>query len=106
MSYDWCTNSCCCFVACFASLDACPYCKQPCFKSEGQTLLRTFHYLPIGPQLKALYLNEHFSELLQYHGNLDLDGYIYTCTIHSSSNSTNFHDLASNSTLSYLPLGT
>src|SRR5260370_25820697 len=48
-SYDCCTNSCCCFVTHFASLDACPYCKQPHFKSDGQTLLRTFHYLPIGP---------------------------------------------------------
>jgi len=73
-SYNCCTNSCCCFVTCFALLDACPYFKQPCFKSDGWTPLRPFHYLPIGPQLKVLYLNEHFSELLQYHGTLDLDG--------------------------------
>src|SRR5258708_11420060 len=72
-TYNCCVNSCCCFVAHFASLNACPYCKEPCYKSDGQTPLQTFHYLPIGCRLKALYLNDKFSELLQYCSTLDLD---------------------------------
>ena len=38
-TYNCCVNSCCCFIAHFASLNACPYCKEPCFKSDGQTPL-------------------------------------------------------------------
>ncbi len=89
-TYDCCVNSsCCCFIACFASLNACPYCKEPHYKSDGWTPLQTFHYLPIGPRLKVLYLNDKFSELLQYHGTLDLD----SATIDNVFHGDHYHSL-------------
>ncbi len=88
-TYDCCLNSCCCFIACFASLNACPYCKEPRYKLDGQTPLQTFHYLPIGPWLKALYLNDKFSELLQFHSTLDLD----STTIDDVFHGDHYHSL-------------
>ncbi|KAF8332235.1 uncharacterized protein EI90DRAFT_2918913, partial [Cantharellus anzutake] len=56
-SYDCCINSCCCFSSELPNLHACPHCSQPRFRPNTCVPLNTFHYLPIGPCLKALYLN-------------------------------------------------
>jgi hypothetical protein len=83
-SYDCCINSCCCFSSELSNLDTCPYCGQPRFRPNSRIPFNTFHYLQIGPRLKALYLNKHFAELSNYRGTLDLNTQAVDDVFHGS----------------------
>jgi len=57
--------SCCCFVGPFANLQQCPYCKLDRNRPNG-TPYKTFSYIPLIPQLSALFSSEEQVETMQY----------------------------------------
>ncbi|KAJ2930473.1 hypothetical protein H1R20_g6626, partial [Candolleomyces eurysporus] len=67
--YDCCIASCCCFVSPHAELDACPYCQEPRFDSQGCPCKR-FTYVPMIPRLKAFYESPsaEISKNMRYRG--------------------------------------
>lgn len=52
--YDCCRNVCICFYGPYAHLQICPTCQQPRYDAKGRPV-HQFHYIPIIPQLCALY---------------------------------------------------
>ncbi|KAF8311468.1 hypothetical protein DL93DRAFT_2041197, partial [Clavulina sp. PMI_390] len=63
--YDCCPSSCCCFAGPFADLDNCPYCEHPRYRSDGSPF-KTFAFLPLIPQLIALFHSPEFVKLMSY----------------------------------------
>jgi hypothetical protein len=83
--YDCCPHSCCCYVGPHATLDRCPYCDTPRYKSDRRPA-RVFVYIPLIPRLVALYRQRDFATLMKYRSehvhspdiNKDiLDGSVY-----------------------------
>ncbi|KAL1720227.1 hypothetical protein EV715DRAFT_197471, partial [Schizophyllum commune] len=68
MSYDCCVGSCCCFTGPYESLDACPYCQQSRYDTNGKPRA-SFDYIPIIPRLAAMFLDKTRSETMQYRHN-------------------------------------
>ena len=62
---DRCHKGCCCYTGKFASLDVCPYCKEPQFSSPGVPK-KKFQYLRIKPMLDAMFRDEHVTKLMAY----------------------------------------
>ena len=50
---DRCPGGCCCFTGSYTSLDACPYCEKPRYKSSGVPI-KQFQYLPVKDQLQTM----------------------------------------------------
>jgi hypothetical protein len=63
--YDCCRMSCCCFIGPFANSQQCLYCKLDRNRPNG-TLYKTFSYIPLIPQLSALFSSEEQVETMQY----------------------------------------
>ncbi|KEP49798.1 transposase family Tnp2 protein [Rhizoctonia solani 123E] len=66
--YDCCKNSCVCFAGPFADLDACPECQTPRLNAAGAPH-KTFSYIPLIPQLRALYCSLQMCKAMRYRHN-------------------------------------
>lgn len=73
--YDCCKNSCLCFVGPYADLNDCPYCNHGRFKPDGRPY-NQFHYLPLIPQVRALYASTISSRDMRYRSIHELDNYL------------------------------
>jgi len=64
---DCCPKICCCFTGPYEKLDRCPFpdCREPRYDETGKPRMR-FQHLPVGPRLRAMFLNEHMIKLLDY----------------------------------------
>ncbi|KAL5635302.1 hypothetical protein ACGC1H_004176 [Rhizoctonia solani] len=63
--YDCCKNSCVCFAGPFVDLEACPECKAPRKNAAGAPF-KTFSYIPLIPQLRALYCSLQMCKAMRY----------------------------------------
>ncbi|QRW17362.1 Transposase family tnp2 [Rhizoctonia solani] len=68
VTYDCCKNSCICFAGPFANLQSCPECNTPRKNAAGAPQ-KTFTYIPLIPQLQALYCSLRMCEAMQYRHN-------------------------------------
>jgi hypothetical protein len=68
MEYHCCKNSCVCFTGYLHDLDECPHCNTSQLSPAG-TPYSTFSYVPLIPQLRALYRNRATCEKLMYRAN-------------------------------------
>lgn len=66
--YDCCTNVCICYAGAFADVVTCPYCHEPRRHSNGASR-RHFAYLPVIPQLQAMYANTKMASSMRYRHN-------------------------------------
>ncbi|QRV93203.1 Transposase family tnp2 [Ceratobasidium sp. AG-Ba] len=66
--YDCCINSCCAYVGKYQNYQACKFCKEPRYHTSGKARKR-YRYIPLIPQLQALYQNLSMIEKLQYRTN-------------------------------------
>ena len=64
-AYDYCINSCICYVGPHKAKMHCQYCKEPRKNSNGHTQ-KTFTYSPIIPWLKAYFKNLTMIKKLRY----------------------------------------
>jgi len=64
---DCCVKICCCFTGSYENLDHCPFpdCQEPRYDGSGKPRMQ-FQHLPVGPRLKAMFLNKDVVELLDY----------------------------------------
>lgn len=67
-NYDCCAQSCICYAGPFLNLTACPECNTLRKNSAGAPQ-NTYGYLPIIPQLRALYSCPETAKKLQYRHN-------------------------------------
>lgn len=65
VKYHCCPNSCICYVGAYANRQQCHHCNAPRFKPDG-TPAKLFHYLPIIPQIKALYAGRASASRMRY----------------------------------------
>ncbi|KIO25358.1 hypothetical protein M407DRAFT_44432, partial [Tulasnella calospora MUT 4182] len=73
--YDCCKNSCMCFVGPYANLTSCRYCQHERFKPDGQPFNR-FHYVPLIPQIKALYAGPVSANAMRYRSMHEFDNFL------------------------------
>jgi hypothetical protein len=81
-AYDCCLNSCACFVGPLADATSCPYCKTSRFHPDN-TPVNRFCYVPILPQVQALYGGMTSALSMRYrslHHDDNDDTYPYTIT--------------------------
>lgn len=62
---DHCPGGCCCFTGKYASLDTCPYCERPRYKSAGVPF-KQFQYLPVRDQLQMMMKDKSLTRQLRY----------------------------------------
>ncbi|KIO24452.1 hypothetical protein M407DRAFT_47490, partial [Tulasnella calospora MUT 4182] len=60
-----CPNSCICYVGAYSNRQACHHCRKPRFKADGSPA-KIFHYIPIVPQIKALYAGRQSAAQMRY----------------------------------------
>lgn len=65
-SYDCCIKSCVAFTGPHTKLKACPRCRKPRYRRNGQPM-KTYRYIPLIPQLFAFFLNRKLNEKMRYH---------------------------------------
>lgn len=65
--YDCCRNACICYCGPFADDELCPICDQPRYKPNGKPALQ-FHYLPLIPQLRAMFAGRVSAKAMRYRG--------------------------------------
>ncbi|KIO17587.1 hypothetical protein M407DRAFT_84835 [Tulasnella calospora MUT 4182] len=65
IKYHCCPNSCICYVGAYADRQACHHCNAPRFKADGSPA-KLFHYLPIVPQIRALYAGRTSAARMRY----------------------------------------
>ncbi|KIO25445.1 hypothetical protein M407DRAFT_75728 [Tulasnella calospora MUT 4182] len=63
--YHCCPKSCICYVGAYADRQSCHHCNSPRFKPDG-TPAKLFHYLPIIPQIRALYAGRSSAARMRY----------------------------------------
>lgn len=63
--YDCCRSSCCCFVGPYANLARCPYCDLERRRPDGKPY-KSFSYLPVIPQLQALFRSPELATKMLY----------------------------------------
>lgn len=63
--YGCCINSCCLFLGKYRDLQTCPFCKEARFSPSGKPR-KYFRYIPLIPQLQALYQNLSMINKLKY----------------------------------------
>ena len=64
-SYDCCVKSCIAFTGPHAKLKACPRCRKPRYRRNGEPM-KTYRYIPLIPQLVAFFLNRELNERMRY----------------------------------------
>ena len=64
-SYDCCTKSCVAFTGPHTKLEACPRCRKPRYRRNGQPM-KTYRYIPLIPQLVTFFLNRELNERMRY----------------------------------------
>ena len=64
-SYDCCTKSCVAFTGPHSKLKACPRCRKPRYRLNGQPV-KVYRYIPFIPQLVAFFLNRELNERMRY----------------------------------------
>lgn len=55
-TYHCCRKSCVAFTGPYKRLKACPHCRKPRYRQDGQPV-KVYQYLPLIPQLVAFFLN-------------------------------------------------
>lgn len=63
--YHCCRSSCCCFTGTYENLQKCPYCGLDRLRPNG-TPYKTFSYLPLIPQLSALFSSKESIAKMDY----------------------------------------
>ncbi|KAB5588019.1 Transposase family Tnp2 protein [Ceratobasidium theobromae] len=71
MLYDRCKNSCMCFAGPFKDLSECLECNAP--QSQGSSSRALFEYMPLIPQLRALFCNPKTRQTMEYRHNYKSD---------------------------------
>ncbi|QRV80941.1 Transposase family Tnp2 protein [Ceratobasidium sp. AG-Ba] len=66
--YDCCINSCCAYLGKYQDHRTCKFCKEPRYSVSGKPRKR-FRYIPLIPQLQALYQSLSMIERLRYRAN-------------------------------------
>ncbi|KIL53981.1 hypothetical protein M378DRAFT_31771, partial [Amanita muscaria Koide BX008] len=63
-----CSNSCIAFTGPYSSLDACPKCAAPRFRTHKNKKVanQRFNTIPLGPQLQAFYRSPQGAERMKY----------------------------------------
>ena len=64
-SYHCCSKSCVAFTGPYAKLKACPRCRQPRYRRNGEPR-KIYRYIPLIPQLVAFFLNRELNERMRY----------------------------------------
>ena len=67
-----CINSCIAYTGKYADLDICPFCQEPRYFDDldvKQTPRYKYFYIPLIPQLKAIFANPTYRELCMYRGD-------------------------------------
>ncbi len=67
---DCCVKSCCAFTGKFSELKECPYCKEARYNSFKKPR-NTFKYIPLIPQLQALYGGEESARRMRFRSEHD-----------------------------------
>jgi len=68
--YHCCINSCIAYMGKYANLDVCPFCQEPrFFDSVKPTPRYKYLYIPLIPQLRAIFTNPTYWELCAYCGD-------------------------------------
>jgi len=89
--FDCCINSCCCYISPYINDQNCSFCNEPRFDSWGRTCSQ-FTYVPLLPQLVALYRNPRMAEQMCYCASCEyepdwmsdiFDGHIYRDLCHT-----------------------
>ena len=68
---DMCPNTCLAFTGPFATIEACPICKEPRYEPgdtarQPRTARRTFCTFPLGPQLQAMWASPENARLMRH----------------------------------------
>ena len=63
-SYDCCTKSCVAFTGPHSKLKACPRCRKPRYRLNGQPV-KVYRYIPFIPQLVVFFLNCELNERMR-----------------------------------------
>lgn len=66
--YDMCTNSCMLFAGKYSTYTRCTHCRHPRRRSNGKPF-KQFSYLPLVPQIQALYSNTESARAMRYRGD-------------------------------------
>ena len=67
IEHDMCINSCMAYTGPLATLDKCSICQEPRLDPQTKTRRQTFHTIPLGPQLQALWRDKASAEHMKYH---------------------------------------
>ena len=68
--YHCCVNSCVAYTGKYANLNDCPFCQEPRYFDDVKQKPRyKFSYIPLIPQLKAIFTNPAYRELCMYRGD-------------------------------------
>jgi hypothetical protein len=68
--YHCCVNSCVAYTGKYADLNICPFCQEPRFFDDVKQVPRyKYSYIPLIPQLKAIFTNPTYRDLCTYRGN-------------------------------------
>lgn len=91
--YDCCISSCMCYVGPYADLQSCIYCHHPRLKPDGHPY-NQFHYLPLIPQIKALYAGKTSAKAMRYRSLHEFDNWLkHDGTITDIYDSELYHSL-------------
>ncbi|KIO23573.1 hypothetical protein M407DRAFT_46621, partial [Tulasnella calospora MUT 4182] len=73
--YHCCKNSCMCFAGPYTTLTSCLYCQHDRFKPNGQPY-NQFHYIPLIPQIRALYAGKTSATAMRYRAMHEFDNWL------------------------------
>jgi hypothetical protein len=71
MEHDMCIKTCLAYTGPFADLDQCPICGEARWDLFTRKARQTFHAIPIGPQLQALWRDKDSAEQMKYRRKLN-----------------------------------
>lgn len=70
--YDCCKNSCICYCGPFKNREDCLFCNHPRYRPDGRPY-NQFHFLPITPQIKALYAGTRSATAMLHRSEHEFD---------------------------------
>ncbi|EDR10718.1 uncharacterized protein LACBIDRAFT_315413 [Laccaria bicolor S238N-H82] len=71
MEHDMCIKTCLAYTGPFADLHHCPICGEARWDSSTKKARQTFHTIPIGPQLQALWRDKDSAERMKHRRKLN-----------------------------------
>ena len=71
MEHDMCIKTCLAYTGPFADLHHCPICREVRWDSSTKKARQTFHTIPIGPQLQALWRDKDSAGQMKHQRKLN-----------------------------------